>query len=166
MKFFTLPSLKSDEEKLAEKERALALELAEFQRRQQILSRRDAILNQLDESKAEFARQCALLDKAFDYTPEMFARDFLNHGLKAENILRLKAPDVLKSCLSEIKCELEKLIVEPRKQLLADFERENKAALAKLPKPVKQAEQPFVPQKLPADFYTSGGSGELVRKFQ
>ena len=166
MKFFTLPSLKSDEEKLAEKERALALEQAEFQRRQQILSRRDAILNQLDESKAEFSRQCTLLDKTFDYTAEMFARDFLNHGLKAENIIRLKAPDVLKSCLPEIKIELEKLIVEPRKQLLADFERENKAALAKLPKPVKRQLPPFVGQKLPEDFYATGKSAELVRKFQ
>ncbi len=92
MKFFTLPSLKSDEEKLAEKERALALEQAEFQRRQQILSRRDAILNQIDESKAEFSRRCELLDKAFGYSDELFLRDFLNHGLTVEMSLNSRLP--------------------------------------------------------------------------
>ena len=164
MKFFT--SLKSDEEKLAEKQRALDVEQAEFQRRQNLVVRRDHLLNQLDAAKAEFARQYALLEKNFDYSAEAFARDFINHGLKAENILRLKAPDVLKSCLPAIKVELEKLIVEPRQIALDNFLSENKSELGKLPKPVKQPEPPFEPKKLAPDFYTSGESAKLTASFQ
>ena len=161
IKFFTV--LQTDEEKLAEKQRELEAEQAAFERRRSLALHRDALMNQLDAAKSEFARQFALLEKTFDYTAEMFARDFLNHGLKAENILRLKAPDVLKSCLPEIKNELEKLVVSPRQIALDNFLRENKVELSKLPKPVKQAEKPFVPQKLPPDFYTSGASAELTK---
>jgi len=160
MKIFT--SMLDDEAQLAKKQRELEAEQAEFERRRNLALHRDHLMNQLDAAKVEFARQFALLEKNFDYSAEMFARDFLNQGLKPENILRLKAPDVLKSCLPAIKDELEKLIVAPKQLALDNFLREHKSELSKLPKPVKQAEKPFVPQKLPADFYTSGASAKLT----
>ena len=73
---------------------------------------------------------------------------------------------MLESSLPTLKSKLEEMIVAPRKQLLADFQKEHKTILAKLPPPVKQPEPKFVGQKLPEDFITSGASAALVKKFQ
>jgi len=164
VKFFTL--LKSDEERIAKKQRELDAEQAEFQRRQNLVVRRDLFLNRIDEAKAELSRQCKHLDEISVYTAEMFARDIIT-GFKVENLaVQFIAMDNLKSQLPKIKAELEKLIVAPVKQTLADFERENRATLTKLPPPVKMVEPKFSPVVLGENHFVSGASADLVAKHQ
>jgi len=164
MKFLT--SFQSDEEKLAKKQRALELELQEFERLRSVALRRDFLMNQVDERKAQFSRLCDLLDKGFGYSEEMFLHDFLNHGLTVENVVKFLTQELLKSRLPTLKSKLEKKTAEPSQAALDDFLRENKAALAKLPKADRKPEPPFAGQKLPEDFITSGASAALVKKYQ
>jgi hypothetical protein len=160
IKFFT--QLKSDEARLAEKQRELEVEQAEFQRRQNLVIRRDQFLNRIDEAKAEFSRQCKKLDEVSIYSPELFAVDLLNGG-KVENLaVRFFSVEHLKSNVPKIKSELEKLIVAPAKKALAAFQVEHKAILAKLPPPVKMAEPDFAAVELPKDHYESGASAKLT----
>ena len=169
LKFLT--SLKSDEELLAEKQRELEKEQIAFERRRSLAMRRDHILNQLDAAKLEYERQRKRLIEAPVFTPEQFAIEQINGELtNGKTISDLKLLRVAERDFSTdipaIEKALLKFIVEPKQTALDIFLRENKSELSKLPKPERKLEPPFVPTKLAPDFYVSGASAELVKKFQ
>ena len=169
MKFLT--PFQSDEEQLAKKQREFEAEQAAFEQRRSLALRRDHFLNQLESAKLEYARQCKRLKEAPVFTPEQFAIEQINgelpNGKKISDLkFLLVAERDFHAEIPAIEKALWKIIVEPRQLSLDNFLRENKSELSKLPKPQKMAEPPFVGQKLPDDFYVSGGSAALVKKYQ
>jgi hypothetical protein len=170
-----ITGLQSDEEKLAERQRELEADQAAFERRRTLALHRDARMNAVAASKVEFQRLSEALEKyVVDYAPEKFARGFLNNGGRIEDnggqiekfAVKYNVAKNIKTDLLQIINELEKLVVAPKELALDNFLREHKSELSKLPKPERKPEPAFVPTKLEPDFYTSGKSGELVKRYQ
>lgn len=154
--------------KIAEKKAAEALEAEQALREaESIIAQNTALRRNIVEREAQSDALKSIFDKGCKYTIEDFTRDFLNNPTAvSEFAARLFATKNLILDAPEIKREIEKLLVQPHRKSLADFESKHKAILRTLPKPEEKTEPVFVPTKLEPDFYVSGKSAELVKKFQ
>ena len=157
-----------DKRKKAEQKAAEAAQAEqEYQQAESIAAQHSARLNNLDERIAQCRLTCSNFDEVCKYTTEEFTRDFLNDPKRVgEFAARLTYSEKLILKTSEIKKNIEQFIVAPHRKSLADFESQHRAILKTLPKPERKPEPAFVPTKLEPDFYVSGKSSELVKKFQ
>lgn len=111
-------------------------------------------LDALEAANAQLSQRIeALTSRAQPATDEDIAWMFKDADPSPELLAESLTGHLLQQRLPGIKAELRRLIVEPVEQRLRDFERENKNALAKIPKPQKRA-LPQLPEP-PPGFHTA-----------
>ena len=159
LKFFT--PFDDAKARIAAKKKEIADQERNLEQDEYLARQRDGLNFRLEASKADCATKKSTLDKAVqDFSDADFAKHFLNgcNGTNTdfaliENLaMHAVAIAELKRRLPGIKSALAKLIIDPAKKALADFEKENKVALSKIPAPKKVAEIPFAPPE-PVDAF-------------
>jgi hypothetical protein len=143
-KFLTIFS--GDEKDIAAEQARLDSKKRDLEQNAFLAAQRDSRYNARDAAIARIEARGKELDGAAqEFSEADFARLYFGGQQIGDLAVRLVAKAEFKKRLPKIKIELEKLIVAPAKKALADFLKENKSALAKIPPPKKMAEPEFVP---------------------
>jgi hypothetical protein len=117
-----------------------------------IISRDAALQDSLEASTQQWQKYCQQTDAACiapstaDYAAALINTPEEVRGLKLAWIGGDRAARLaFKSLATELKAEMRLTIVAPMEKAVADFQKANRAVLARIPKLVKTKEPPFVP---------------------